>query len=74
MDTTRTPKQRARRAYLVTDVVGVCCPFCGDAQPNPTDGSEQWQRSDFEKVTGSKPCVSCDAPILITPDPKATFQ
>ena len=67
------PKQpRPRRAYLIAEGVSVCCPFCGDCQPNDT-GSELWIPQDFIRKSGKHFCVSCDAPILIFNDSKANF-
>jgi len=65
-------KPRLRRCQLLAEAVSVCCPFCGDAQPNK-DGSEMWTRGDFEYKTGVRACVSCDREVLIDYDPKASF-
>jgi len=66
------PLARARRVQLVAESVSVCCPFCGEAQPN-AQGSELWIPQDFMHKAGKSQCVSCDAPILIFSDPKAQF-
>lgn len=72
-----------RRAQLVADAVAVLCPYCGEPQPNPRDGSEQWTLENFRArttkrgrpiVAGRRTCVSCEAPMIIGPDTKVQFR
>lgn len=80
----RVKSEPYRRAQLIADAVNVCCPWCGDAQPNPVDGSEQWTIENFRveetrtngrrKRSHRRHCVSCDKPMLIDCDPKVMFQ
>lgn len=56
-----------RPAQLVADAVSVLCPYCGEPQPNPKDGSEQWEKGHF-RATNDEPrrkCVSCDEEMFI---------
>jgi len=86
----KTPTRRRKKdqvsssetspAQLVTEAVSVCCPYCGEPQPNPSDGSEQWMKSDFERFNKehgvgpyTKDCVSCDAQMFIFGGGKAQF-
>lgn len=64
-----------RRAQLVADAIAVLCPYCGEPQPNKTDGSEQWTADNFVKILGCSHiiCVSCDKPMLAVPDSKVQF-
>jgi hypothetical protein len=67
-------KTRIRRAQLVAEAVSVCCPRCGDAQPNK-NGSELWTSEDFMNLEGGiRPCVSCEERMLIVSDSKVMFQ
>src|SRR5258706_11767239 len=62
-----TEPKRLRLAQLLAEAVSVCCPHCGEPQPNK-DGSEMWTREDFtEQSIGVRKCSSCDARILIAP-------
>ena len=65
---------RPRRAQLIAEAVAVCCPFCGEPQPNHF-GSEMWTPQDFARSAsvGMRECVSCEARILIAHDPRVQF-
>jgi hypothetical protein len=64
-----------RRAQLLAESVAVCCPSCGEAQPNRNDGSEQWLTEDFQRLTDTRAtCVSCEAKFLIFSDSKVMFR
>ncbi len=67
---------QARPAQLVADAVAVLCPYCGEPQPNPTDGSEQWEKIHFKAYgeSSAKTCTSCDAVMMIFNGPKAQFR
>lgn len=64
-----------RRAQLMADAVAVICPYCGEPQPNRTDGSEQWTFEDFAKILGqpSVQCVACDRVMHVECDTKVQF-
>jgi hypothetical protein len=51
-------------AQIVCEAFNVCCPECGEPQPN-AHGSELWIVDDLKKKSGRFECISCDAPILI---------
>ena len=59
----------ARRAQLFAETVCICCPYCGEPQPNAS-GSEMWIPQDIAKKNGLHRCVSCDREILILGDSK----
>ena len=64
-----------KRAQLIADTVSVLCPFCGEPQPNKSDGSEQWTVEDFNKPrTDLLKCVSCDARFIGGYDAKVQFR
>lgn len=56
-----------RQARLVADAVAVCCPYCGEPQPNPVDGSEQWDKGHFRAYDDRprKKCVACDEEMFV---------
>jgi len=66
-------KPRPRRAQLVAEAVAVCCPDCGEPQPNH-EGSEMWLREDFAKSKTLRDCAACDRPLLISSDSMANFK
>ena len=70
---TSTGKRRVRRVQLACEAVSVLCPFCGEPQPSPDNGSDMWIRENFAARAGVFPCVACDEHILISSDPKAQF-
>ena len=51
-------------AQILCELFNVCCPECGEPQPN-ADGSELWIVDDFKKKRGTFDCVSCGAMMLI---------
>lgn len=69
----RKKKQpRVRMAQLVAETVAVICPACGEYQP-AFGGSEFWTEEDFiqrKGLTGVRPCVSCDVPLIVETTPK----
>ena len=66
-----------RRCQLFCEAVSVCCPWCGEPQPNK-DGSEMWTPSDFTKAADSDrkriTCVACDEVMWLMNDVKASFR
>lgn len=75
-----------RQAQLVADTVAVCCPYCGEAQPNVSGGDEAWTKADFVRFDKeplnkherhSKKaqllCVFCDKPMLVFDGKTAQF-
>jgi len=62
-----------KRAQLIADVVSVICPYCGEPQPNPEDGSEQWELLHFARGT-SKTCTACDKRMVLGSDTKVQFK
>lgn len=58
-----------RQAQLVATTLNVLCPYCGEPQPNPDDGSEQWETRQVERAneTGAKDCVSCERKFRVFP-------
>lgn len=72
----KTPR---RQALFTTDVVNICCPFCGSPQPNGGDRSEQWTPTDVQReLTGLRNgilvCVSCDETFRVILQNRATFE
>lgn len=63
-----------RRSQLVADAVSVLCPYCAEPQPNPSDGSEQWTKEDFQKSEPRKDCVSCERTFMVSSDSKVQFS
>ena len=63
----------ARRAQLIAEAVAVICPACGEPQP-AYGGSEFWTHEDFAKNHGTRPCASCDEPLIIETDSKVSFK
>lgn len=63
-----------RFAIIVAEAVNVTCPHCGEPQPNPDDGSEQWSYSQVMASRAKRNCTSCDEPFEITMQNKVTFQ
>lgn len=65
-----------RRAQLLAEAVTVCCPYCGEPQPN-RDGSEMWTREDFQRLATAgqerKVCTSCDETMHVGADSRAQF-
>ncbi len=58
----------ALRPAIITAVsLNVCCPYCGEPQPAPDNGSDAWMPSqvDPEAAKGSRTCVSCDKTFRI---------
>ena len=73
----RKESQRGRTgvSQLVAEAVAVLCPKCGEPQPNPVDGSEQWSVSDFARIASPRRvCVSCDAEMFVWITSKVMFQ
>jgi hypothetical protein len=63
-----------KRAQLACEAVSVLCPYCGEPQPSPDNGSDMWTRENFDKKSGIFGCTACDEQILISSDPKAQFR
>lgn len=63
---------RIKRAQLVAEAVCVLCPHCGEPQPS-RNGSEMWTHEDFLGGATTRECVSCDGPMIVSPDPKVQF-
>lgn len=66
-----------RPAQLVADAVAVLCPYCGEPQPNPKDGSDLWEQSHFRAIakedSGKRQCAACDATMHVWSTPKVMF-
>lgn len=60
-------------AQLIADVVTVVCPSCGECQPNPEDGSQQWEPHHFQMKPVAA-CVSCDEQLQISWKSKVQFD
>lgn len=65
---------KARRAQLLAEAVAVLCPACSEPQPSPDNGSEFWTAEDFARGHGTRPCASCDQPLIIETDSKVSFR
>jgi hypothetical protein len=59
-----------RIGHLVAEAVSVCCPFCGESQPD-ANGSEMWTIESFLRKSGETSCVSCDKRFKIVLSKKA---
>lgn len=67
---TRAAQKVAQKKYaiLVAASVEVTCPWCGEPQPSPGDGSHLWLPSEVVAAELEKRCLSCtacDEPIHI---------
>lgn len=67
-------KRTMQRAILCCEAVSVVCPYCGEPQPSPDNGSDMWTRENFKAKSGVFACTACDERLLISPDPKAMFR
>lgn len=74
MTAPRGEGMEGRRAVLAVEAVSVLCPYCGEPQPSPDNGSDMWTRMDFEKRSGMRECTACDKRMLISSDSKAAFR
>jgi uncharacterized Zn-finger protein len=54
-----------RAALIVAASVEVTCPYCGEPQPNPNDGSHLWLPEEVRSAQGTRTCVSCDEPFYL---------
>ena len=52
-----------KNAIITAAAVEVQCPYCGDPQPNPTDGSHLWFPS--QVTEGKRTCVACDTEFSV---------
>lgn len=62
-------KRGSRRPAQVTaGVLNVCCPYCGEPQPNPDNGADGWTGAELFEQAAAGPkreCVSCDEAFLL---------
>ena len=50
-----------RNAIISAASLSVCCPYCGEPQPAPDNGSDMWFSSQVKAAAGTdRVCVSCD--------------
>lgn len=59
---------RLRNAVITAATLEVCCPHCGDPQPNPRDGSHLWMPEEVKQQiaeTVQRVCVACDEPFAL---------
>ena len=49
-----------RQAQIFAHSLEVCCPYCGEPQPAPSNGSDSWLIEEVALHIGPKTCVSCD--------------
>jgi len=68
MSTRKAP----RKAQLIAESVSVCCPHCGEAQPDK-NGSELWTEESFIHKQGKFMCVSCEEEMSIWTGSTAQF-
>jgi endogenous inhibitor of DNA gyrase (YacG/DUF329 family) len=54
-----------RNAIISAAALEVGCPFCGEPQPSPSDGSHLWYPSQVMENQGARNCVSCDKPFTV---------
>lgn len=52
-------------AQIVATTLAVLCPHCGEVQPDPASGSDQWLPEQIREIQGRKICVSCDEPFIL---------
>lgn len=69
---------RKKHAVIVCEAIAVCCPHCGEAQPN-RDGSEMWTIDEYNAEFNDdrsvrRECVSCDKGFLLSPQKSAMMQ
>jgi hypothetical protein len=71
-------KVRRRFAQLVATTVSVICSRCGEPQPSPGNGSDNWTPEEVRAVAATsdatRDCVSCNAPMLVTMQPMARIS
>lgn len=57
---------RAKLATVIAEVVNVLCPECGEPQPNPDNGADNWKAEEVRAEAGkARSCVSCDQPFQL---------
>jgi hypothetical protein len=54
-----------RSAIIVAATVEVQCPYCGDPQPSPDNGSHAWMPSQIVTLQGPRVCVSCEEQFIL---------
>lgn len=52
-------------ATIATESLLVLCPSCGEAQPNPDNGADNWTPEEVRSVSEHKTCVACDARFAV---------
>ena len=60
-----------RPAQIVASSLEVHCPHCGEPQPNPDNGADNWTPEEVSSGAGRRECVSCDKTFLLMPTTKA---
>ncbi len=66
---------RQKVAIIIAESICVICPHCSEAQPNPVDGSEQWDADQLRKYAETKKsCCACGEPMIIRYTSKALVQ
>ncbi|MFA5943222.1 MAG: hypothetical protein WC876_02010 [Candidatus Thermoplasmatota archaeon] len=56
-----------RNAIIRAETVAVTCPYCGEPQPAPDNGSDAWMPKQVVDAAGNRTCVSCDAEFTLMP-------
>lgn len=61
-------------ATLVAEAVNVCCPHCGEPQPDPDNASHMWTHAQVARVNGTRrTCTACDEPMLVQTQRKVVW-
>lgn len=66
-----------RPAQIIAVSLSVLCPYCGEPQPSPGDGSDIWLPQEVKKEAVENPkhiCVSCDCIFPIHEQNKVTVS
>lgn len=60
-----------RPAQIVAHKLEVHCPYCGEPQPSPDDGSDVWTPEEVRASESRRECVACDKTFLLSLTTKA---
>ena len=63
-----------RTAQLIASSVSVCCPYCGEPQPDPDHGSDMWTADQIDQHAGVVTCPACEAKVAVVLRRTATLE
>lgn len=69
---------KRKPAQIIANTLAVLCPHCGEAQPDPENGSDMWTPDEVREASSSaaakRDCTACDQPMIIFATTKALVQ